>query len=69
MTRRLQTVVTFEVRLVLPDSITIPMAQEYIRDAISNWSSGLDPQSPLFSIVVDGDQLVVKLKQKVTNYA
>lgn len=61
MSKRQQTEVTWEVRLLLPVGSNVAMASEYISSAIKSYAD------PMFN--VDRTSIVVKLKRKVQNYA
>ena len=43
MSRKTRTTATFNIRVVLPQSVTIPMMQEYIRTAVQGWKGGMSP--------------------------
>lgn len=38
---------TFTVSIELPPGVDTSTMAEYIRDAIANWTGGMDPQHPL----------------------
>ena len=67
MSRKTETIATFEVRIPVPAGGNIAALSQYIRDAIGNWSGGGDPSDPLFHL--DRETIVVKLKEKKTTYA
>lgn len=67
MTRKQQTILTFEVRLELPVGANAAMVQQFLINACKEHKAALSTQSP--AAALDLEKLIVKLSKKETTYA
>ena len=67
MSRKTKTDITVNVRMRVPSNASISLVMKYVKDALSSYKGGLDPQDPLFNI--DPNYIDVVLIRKDTTYA
>ena len=66
MTKKTETILTFKVRIKIPDGATVPETQQYIRDALQSHGGGGRPEDPFFHL--DGKDLAVSILKREVNY-
>lgn len=66
MSKRLETVVTFAVKLKLPPGSNASDAQQYIIEAMLSHGGGGRPEDPFFHL--DKDSFTVALRKRETTY-
>lgn len=67
MSRKSKTVATFAVKLTIPVGASVPMVQEYIKDAVQGWRGGFSP-SPMDELGREEDVITVTILKKETTY-
>lgn len=65
MTRKQETIVTFNVKLKVPTGSNTSEAQQYIRDALQSHGGDGRPEDPYFGLSAD-DFTVALVKKEVT---
>jgi hypothetical protein len=66
VTKKIETILTFKVRLKIPTGCSVPEAQQYIRDALQSHGGGGRPEDPFFNL--SKDDFTVSILKKETNY-